>query len=359
MSERISQSIALLAMVWGTACAHDAVFAPAPPAGAKAPRDSGASHVVTLNTGADLFPNWLPDGSALAYAFDSHDSPPFPLRCAGLIPPEGGTRTTLACKLRSASDSIDEIDWPAAGPGGALVYAWAPYRKGFSFVPDSTLIIVSSLAHPADAQSVFTFPYTSPSAVRYTTVTHLAWLVPSTFIGTGAVAAVTQNCVSCPFRTVYAGRDVLRFDVTTRPATVTAIPNTSPATSVAVGDSGDIYFTRMGDSRVFRRILATGDSSVVHDFGAAGIARDVQVAAGRLVAIVGGHVSLGSNPVIGVFQEDSGGYIHVVTLANDSDTSLPDSAFLFRHPALSPTADRLVAEAWRQGTADLWFIRLP
>ena len=44
----------------------------------------------------------------------------------------------------------------------------------------------------------------------------------------------------------------------------------------------------MADSSVvYRMDLATTNVQVVHDFGAAGIARDVQVSGNRLVAIVG------------------------------------------------------------------------
>ena len=98
---------------------------------------------------------------------------------------------------------------------------------------------------------------------------------------------------------------------------------------------------------------------LVHDFGAAGIVRDLSLAGGRLAAVVGGNVTVSSEPINGTYQEDHGGLLHLLTLATNADTTLPDSGLLFRHPALSPTGDRLVAEAWQGNAIDLWFFELP
>jgi len=97
---------------------------------------------------------------------------------------------------------------------------------------------------------------------------------------------------------------------------------------------------------VYRRVLSTGDQSVVHDFGAAGIARDVQTAGGRLTAIVGGRVHFESDAILGPVQWDSGGFVHVVDLGTGADVALPDEQRLFRRPVLAPGGDRLVAEGY-------------
>ena len=338
------------------ACTHEPVFTPSAPAGSKVPRDTGVVHAVT-HSGTDGFPSWLPDGSGLTYSFRSADSPPLNLRCLATIPAAGGTREALSCKVRAAGDSVDESDFPTPGLGDELAYSWVVWRSK-AYIPDSMLVLVGSLSSPGDATSVFKFPATLGQRL-YSKVTHLAWFDAHTLAASGAVATIVQDCLGCPFRTVYAGRNILLLDITTRPATVTLVPNTSPATSVAVAAPGEIYYTLTGDSRVYRRVIATGDSGVVHDFGGAGIARDVQVSGDRLVAIVGGSITVANDPVVGVFQTDSGGFIHVVTLSTDADSVLPDSGYLFRHPALSPSADRVAAEAWLGGVRNLWVFHLP
>ncbi len=85
---------------------------------------------------------------------------------------------------------------------------------------------------------------------------------------------------------------------------------------------------------------------VAHDFGAEGIARDVQVVGGRLTAVVGGRVAFVVNPVLGPTQRDSGGVVHVVDLATSADQSLDQTGLLFRRPALSPDGAHVVAEGY-------------
>lgn len=341
------------------ACNHDAVFSP--PSGARlGPADSGTIHRVTFNPGADLTPSWLPDGSALVYAYDANGFPPFRARCLALIPPEGGTQTVLSCRVRAASDPIDASDWPAVGPGGSIAYSWSPF--GFNpYVPDSTLFLVGTLGAVSSSRTAITFPYIPPGSQTrtYTAASSLAWLNSTTLVASAYVTTIVQDTSPSTFKPERCGKDVVLLNLTTQPAGLSVVSNTTTSTSVAVGGAGVLYYTLIGDTRVYRRVLATGADSVVHDFGAAGIARDVSVAGGRLAAVVGGTVATGVDPVNGAYQEDQGGFLHLVTLATGADTVLPDSGYVFRHPALSPTGDRLVAEAWQGKAADLWFFRLP
>src|SRR5690348_2715089 len=106
-----------------------------------------------------------------------------------------------------------------------------------------------------------------------------------------------------------------------------ALPGTDFASGVSPGASSDeIYFTVAGDSRVFRRTVSTGETAVAHDFGSAGIARDVDVAGGRLAAVVGGRVGVATDPQLGTFQSDNGGIVHVVDLASGADVALEPGA---------------------------------
>jgi hypothetical protein len=88
---------------------------------------------------------------------------------------------------------------------------------------------------------------------------------------------------------------------------------------------------------------------MVHDFGSAGIARDVRVVGRRLVAVVGGHVATGIDPVLGPTQWDSGGALHLVDLDTGTDRELAGFLFFhlfFRRPALSPSGDHIVVEGY-------------
>jgi hypothetical protein len=83
------------------------------------------------------------------------------------------------------------------------------------------------------------------------------------------------------------------------------IPGTSLASSVQPTPDGKaIYYTVADSSVVYRMDLATTNVQVVHDFGAAGIARDVQVSGNRLVAIVGGDITFTNDPVLGPITRD-------------------------------------------------------
>jgi len=124
------------------------------------------------------------------------------------------------------------------------------------------------------------------------------------------------------------------------------IPGTENASGVSPGATADqIYYTVSGDSRVYRRTLSTGVIDVAHDFGAAGLARDVHVVGNRMAAVVGGRVSYGIDPLFGPTQWDSGGGVHVVDLQSGADVTL-DGPGLFRRPQLSPSGAGLVVEVY-------------
>jgi hypothetical protein len=126
------------------------------------------------------------------------------------------------------------------------------------------------------------------------------------------------------------------------------IPGTTNASGVTPGSGEDeVYYTIAGDTRVYRQQLSTGQNSIVYDFGAQGVARDVHVVGTRMTAIVGGRVHFVDDPSLGPTQWDSGGIIHVVGLEDGSDVALDDPAGLFRRPQLSPDASRIIAERFQ------------
>jgi hypothetical protein len=124
---------------------------------------------------------------------------------------------------------------------------------------------------------------------------------------------------------------------------------------VSPGASEDeVYYTLNGDARVYREQLSTGTVTVVHDFGAAGFARDVHVVGDRMAAVVGGRVAFAVDPSLGPTQWDSGGVVHVVNLQDGSDMILDaPGPGLSRRPQLSPSGSAVVAEVYPLIIADL------
>jgi hypothetical protein len=338
------------------ACGHDTLYAPATST-AKPPLRSGSMHQVTFSLANDLQPSWSPDGLRILYAFDGSEGL-YPDRCVATLPPEGGTREPLSCLHRAASDSVDLSEWLAGSSAGRYVYTWSPWAHS-AYTPDSSILRIGRLSDPFAERSVLTLPILLSGRV-YHLVTHLTWLDDSVVVGVGTTVTIHQDCGLCPYYSVQIERDVVRITLAGDSATLAIVPGTDSATSVARGATPDeVYYTVRGDSLVYRKTLSSGSTAVAHDFGSAGIARDVQVVGTRLVAIVGGSVAVLPNPFVGGVQRDSGGPIHTVNLTSGADSVLPDSGFLFRHPALAPAGDRLVVEAWKSGRADLWFFRLP
>ncbi len=83
-----------------------------------------------------------------------------------------------------------------------------------------------------------------------------------------------------------------------------------------------------------------------HDFGAAGVVRDVNAAGDRVVAVVGGRVAFSVNPRLGPTQWDSGGVLHVLDLEGSDEVVLETPERLYRRPALSPDG----TGSWQRGS---------
>lgn len=351
-------AVGVLLLLMLSACDREPLFRP-PPQPERPPKATGAFHRITFNPGPDLSPSWLTDDSTISYAFEPADVGVTD-RCLGLIPAEGGMRRPIPCLLRNAADSIALSTWPVATAMGRLAYVWEPIPPyPANPLPDSALVFVEQLAQPGVRTAAFQFPFIIPGSRLYHTLTHVAWLDEHTLIGVGITATVTQDCGGCPFRPVRLGRDVVRLDLSAIPGVLTQVSGTVAATGVSVGAAGDIYYTVAGDSRVYRRVLSSPGSTVAHDFGAAGIARDPRVIGSRLVAVVGGKVTVRNDALLGPVQDDSGGALHVVNLGTGADSVLPDSGYFYQHPALAPSGNKLVAVGRQGARSELWFFRLP
>jgi hypothetical protein len=350
------QRLVLILCVGG--CSHEALFSASPREAP--PRGSGSFHRITYNVENDRFPNWLPGATELAYSFAPGDVGTVD-QCLGTIPAEGGVRRTVACRRAGPVDSIANSSWPAADVDGRLVYVWEPLRPFPSTPrPDSALVyLLDAVGDSSSSHVIYRFPFFIPGTGVFTSGTHLGWLNRDTIVAIAVGDFQVRDCSGCAFRTVRAGRAVILLDLTTAPATLSIVPGTDAASAVVPGLTGrDFYYTIIGDSRVFHGDIANTSPSVIHDFGAAGIARDPQVLNGRLIVVVGGNINYRVDALAGPIQEDSGGPLHSVDLGSGLGLVLPDSGVLYRHPTLT-TGNRLVAEGWSGGSSDLWFFTLP
>jgi hypothetical protein len=155
------------------------------------------------------------------------------------------------------------------------------------------------------------------------------------------------RCAICvDWDTLTTGMDLAWLDINQPGALPHLVPGTEFASAASVGTGEDeVYYTLNGDPRVYRHTLSSGAVAVVHDFGAAGPARDVHVVGNRMVVVVGGRVTFGVHPSFGPTQWDSGGVLHVVDLPSGSDVIL-DGPGLFRRPQISPSGSGIVAEGY-------------
>lgn len=354
---RVAVSV-LLALV---ACDHPAPpepgdYTPQGPFSVVFPRQ------LTFNPGQDLTPEWLPDGSGIIYQFQRLDGPDFD-RCLGILPPGGGSRRAEICNTNVKSeDSTDAYGAPAVSAAGRLFYTRASdFWRFHNAAPTYQSVVVAPLATPLLVDSVRNLPYAvTPGGTMHYGIADVHWL------GDSAVIYVAQKVIygSCPRcqDTLRTGIELARMDLRSAPGTVISIPGTDSASSVALGAGDTIYYTVAGDSRVWRRALATGDTATVWDFGAAGVARDVAVRGRKLYAVVGGTVIYQHDTTLGPLQRDSGGLVYAVDLDAATSGTITLADRLYRHIALSPDGRHIVAEGYEPLAlqhADLWLIEVP
>ncbi|MEP6686761.1 MAG: hypothetical protein ABJC36_00340 [Gemmatimonadales bacterium] len=327
------------------ACGHTDPFS-TPPFGRTQPFDPTPPVRLTLNTGPDRGASWLPDGSGIMYSAQQPDRADADV-CLAELPPDGGSQRRLVCDLTRADSGLtNAFESPAAAADGRLAFVASSNSIGGSSPVAQALAIAPTL-DGRNATSVQRLPYTLPSEPTHSGISQLRWLSDNQVVYLGLGVVYRRPCPTCPLDTIPSGLGVALESVSPPGAVPTVLPSTQFASGASPGTSADeVYFTLNGDSRVFRRVLSTGDQSVVHDFGAAGVAREVHVAGGRLTAIVGGRVHVVPDAELGQIQWDSGGFLHVVDLASDADVALTDEPHLFRRPVLAPTGDRVVAEGY-------------
>ena len=354
----------LLAVVWlaaaVVACEHTATF-PLPIYTPDGPLGSGPALRLTYNPATDLWPAWLPGGTDILYSAARLDRADHDL-CFAVLPSAGGTISRYLCHTSGPDDSINVFEGASLGPGGRIAYVRvSSLRVPFPpLVPQWEGLVVAPLADPNNATELRSLDYTAPSGRIHQGISHIGWLGPSRLVYLGESVTYSGACSGCPPDTVRTGIEITTLDFGGPTPVLATVPGTDSASSVTVGATGDtIYFTRNGDSRVYRYTLSSGQTDTIHDFGSAGIARDVRVAAGRLCAVVGGNIIYVVDSILGARQIDGGGDLHFVTLADTSETIVGGAGIYFRRPAFSPDGRRVVAEMWTLGRGDLWLLDVP
>jgi hypothetical protein len=326
-------------------CGHTEPFSP-PPTGTAQPFDPGPPARLTLNQGPDRGAAWLPDGSGILYSTQQlgrrdHDV------CLALIPPTGGTQQQLTCDLTPTGINFtDAIESPAPASDGRLAFVARSSRIN-SITPNSASLELGSVRNPIDRNGLQPIPYTTGGGEPHSGASQLRWLGSERLVYLGERLDYHVRCDRCvEWDTMTTALDAMFLDVGQPGSLPQRIPGTSNATGIAVGSGEDeIYYTLIGDARVFRQTLSTGAVDVVYDFGVAGMARDVHVVGNRLAAVVGGRITYGINPAFGPTVWDSGGTLHLVDLQTGSDVAL-DGPGLFRRPQISPSGSAVVVEVY-------------
>jgi hypothetical protein len=330
-------------VILALACGHTDPFS-STPYGTDQPFSPTPPVRLTLNEGPDRGASWLPDGTGILYSTQQNGRQDDDV-CLAELPPTGGSQRRLICDLSALDGAVtNDLEFPVVGADGRLAFVNASGKVG-AVSPDRLALAVAPGLDASAATEVQPIPYAIGGEPRHNAVAQLHWQRENLLIYVGGTSTFRVPCLDCEADTVFNGLKAVLLDLSSGAGPV-AVPGTDFASGVTPGVSGDeVLYTLVGDTRVFRRVLSTGEVSVAHDFGAAGIARDVHVAGGHLAAIVGGRVAFSVDPELGPTQWDSGGIVHVVDLSSGSDVALPGPG-LFRRPALAPGGDRVVAEGY-------------
>ena len=243
------------ALVLLAACSHTEPFG-ASPEGTDGPFQPADPAVLTLNPLRDLRPTWLPDGSGILYTFQGSPAVNND-HCLAQLPPGGGTRTREICNTSAGSrDSTEVYGSAAVSDGGRLAYSYdqsTPQRTN----PNVSQLRVATLADPWDVTVVHTMPLDVAGA-KVDGIGDLHWLSETRLVYLAQSITYLFPAGGAPPDTVIGGLAVVVIDLANNPQPA-IVPGTMMATSVALGGAPEvILYTLAGDSRVYRRELATG-----------------------------------------------------------------------------------------------------
>lgn len=343
-------------------CEHSQPFEHDPP-WTERPHEPGLPSRLTYSAFDDVAPSWAPDGRAIVYTVTRSDGGTTPRgerdadRCVAFLPPAGGQIYRQLCVNVAYSGRTDDAQQePALGTNGHLAFvrssmphAWVPFGG-------AELVVTDSLGR--HRRRLHPLPARASNGAWYHHASRLRWLDASRLLYVAEHIACTNRCEEI----VRRGVGVIEVTLASDPASVELLAGTEGATSFAPGEAGDLYLTRVNDSRVYRR-TADGTVTAVWDAGAGSIARDVVYRDQHLLVVAGGVVELVDDPFDdpdrGVGHIDGGGILHAVDLADGTAEVVPLGDMLVRRPALSPGGGRVVVEAVGPDGTDLWLLELP
>jgi hypothetical protein len=332
------RAVALLLLA-ATACAYDTPWT-TKPYGPDTPFDPASPGRVTINTGVDRTPAWLPGDTGLLYSAErgrDHD------RCLGVLSVRTWTLERMLCHggLVADSNHIDAFEWPAAR-GGTVAFQWTQWLRT-AVKPTERDLVVAPLDRWDHGRVLLQFVLYGGGFEFIDGVQHVQWLSDTSLVYVAEQFRVHFGRPPEPpvYDTTVTPLDIRRLDFGSNSAIVTPVPGTAGATSLAVNDSATaIYYTLPGDSTVYRRQLDTGTLSVTYVF--AGVfPTDVQVRGTRMVAIVAGD-------------------LHLVDLQALTDSVVTGPGVAFRNPVLSRDGHVIVVEGdTGVGIPDLWRVVWP
>jgi hypothetical protein len=329
-------SVAVGALIALVSCEHARPFGP-PDLGPNAPFSTAFPRQLTFDPGGDLAPAWLPDGSGIVYSFQRYDRADRD-RCLAVLPAEGGHVIRTICHAGLLDgDSTNSLWSPAVGPGGVLAYVRESSVPGGPG-PSSRELVVATLADPDPGRVIRSLPYLAPDGMLHATATHLTWVDAHTLVY--VAEAVLYTFPPLAVDTILTPVEAVRISVEGDSVALSVLPGTAGATSVAADSAGAIYYTLLGDSRIYRLDADGGAAAVVCDLGAIGAVRDVQVAGGRLFAVAGQQTGAGL-----------GGDVYLVDpVAGTAVPVAPQASLWYRRAAAAPSGRRVAAEGYTVGT---------
>lgn len=303
---------------------------------------------LTFNSKVDRGPYWLPDGTGFLYTQEQVDRPDSADQCFAVMPQAGGTVTRTICATSDPQgDSLNAFESPSVAADGRMAYVRSSmYAFAGRHTPDYSALVLATYQAPLNATVLEPLSYFGPSAQSVDLVRDIVWTGPSSMIY--VAEQVTYGCANSgctALDTTESGIEIQRLDYSTSPPTLSVVPNTSLATSLAAGRADTVYFTVAGNGQVHRRALSTGADTVVFDFGSP--VGDLSAAGSRLAGVVGSAM-------------------RVVDLATALDNTFIKTDTNFHRPALSPDGHRVVVQLAPIDTVtgfemppDLWMWKLP
>jgi hypothetical protein len=331
-------------------CSHGEPYGPPE----LAPNPVGLPPVrLTFNQPVEAGPAWVPDGAAIGFSWQDparadHD------RCLALLAPDVGRIERQICVRGTDEQDSTSAVWEHGVSGGGRLAFVAERSRRTALAPAWRDLYVGDLAL-GRFRRVLSFPYIAPGGQLHDAAMDMVWPDDSTLIYL-ATFVLYIGGGPVPPDTLISTIELVRLDLRgDSVASLSVIPGSRSVSSLALDrGTGTLYVTLTGSSRVFTLDPTTGQVTPVYSFAPLGVARDVQVAGGRVVAVVGGVAGLGAG---------TGGPIYAAQLPSGAPQLIADTAgnYLFRRLALHPTGRRVVAER-ALGPAkatDLWMFDVP